>query len=94
MERLLQNTLYRPQIDRDSVIETTLGAGDLITMEGMTQKYIHHFVPYADKSPYRKPRARINLTFRDVVCHRESCKVGWDDDNAWEKSGSQWKRRK
>eukprot|EP00392_Amoebophrya_sp_AT5.2_P005278 g5287.t1 len=62
------------QVKRDRIVETTLNAGDLITMEGLMQKHTWHFVPYAN---HRKEATapRINLTFRDLVVHKKGCKL-------------------
>ncbi|CAD7934811.1 unnamed protein product [Amoebophrya sp. A25] len=57
---------------RDTIVETTLHAGDLITMEGMMQKHHLHYVPYLRSRENIRPR--INLTFRDLVVHKPNCK--------------------
>ncbi|CAD7958790.1 unnamed protein product [Amoebophrya sp. A120] len=63
---------YFSKVDRNSIVETTLHQGDLITMEGMMQKYTQHYVPYAHHRR-RETKPRINLTFRDLVVHKKSC---------------------
>ncbi|CAD7924232.1 unnamed protein product [Amoebophrya sp. A120] len=65
---------YFAHVKRDTIVETTLNAGDLITMEGMMQKYTQHYVPYAHTRK-ASTAPRINLTFRDLVVHKKNCKL-------------------
>lgn len=50
------------------VIPISLASGDLLTMEGMTQKYYQHRVPKESSSG-----PRINLTWRWVCKHQAMC---------------------
>merc|ERR1712232_1114877 len=49
--------------------EVALGNGDVMTMEGMTQKHYQHRVPPADNVV----GPRINLTWRWVLKHDDDC---------------------
>jgi len=54
-----------------SVMEIDLGHGDLMTMEGLCQKYTLHMVPRADHG--RGAGTRINVTWRWIRQHQEGC---------------------
>jgi len=59
-----------PEGDERRVQRTNLGNGDLMTMEGMTQKHYMHRVP---KEEGIGNRARINLTWRWILKHNARC---------------------
>lgn len=58
-----------PGEGEDDVHRFLLGSGDLMTMEGMTQKHMQHRVPKEDwvQGP------RINLTWRWIIKHTPQC---------------------
>lgn len=58
-----------PENGERTVRNIRLGAGDLMTMEGMTQKHYMHRVPKEDN--IQGPR--INLTWRWIVRHTAKC---------------------
>lgn len=60
-----------PEYGEEPMREIELGSGDLMTMEGMTQKYFQHRVP---KEQCEGPR--INLTWRWVLKHNPKCPAG------------------
>jgi len=57
---------------RNTVRKILLGNGDLMTMEGMTQKHFQHRVPKEGRSE----GPRINLTWRWVLKHNPRCPAG------------------
>lgn len=57
--------------EEDEVLPIILNNGDLMTMEGMTQKHLQHRVP---KENIQGPR--INLTWRWVKRHKSACPLG------------------
>jgi len=61
-----------PDDDKEQVHRFMLGSGDLMTMEGMTQKHMQHRVPKEDNVA----APRINLTWRWVVKHTPKCPAG------------------
>merc|ERR1712039_518145 len=58
-----------PEKNEKDVRRFTLGNGNLMTMEGMVQKHMQHRVPREDD--VQGPR--INLTWRWVCKHHDSC---------------------
>jgi len=60
-----------PQPGERKEMNVLLKSGDLMTMEGMTQKYFQHRVP---KEACEGPR--INLTWRWVLKHYPKCPAG------------------
>mmetsp|Transcript_88524 Transcript_88524/g.162277 ORF Transcript_88524/g.162277 Transcript_88524/m.162277 type:complete len:147 (+) Transcript_88524:3-443(+) len=58
-----------PEDNEEPVTQFLLGNGDLVTMEGMTQKHFQHRVPREEgiKEP------RINLTWRWILKHTVHC---------------------
>lgn len=61
-----------PEEGEPTVRRVQLGNGDLMTMEGMTQKHYDHRVP----KEHRSEGPRINLTFRWVKWHHPRCHAG------------------
>lgn len=61
-----------PEAGEDVVKCVRLASGDLMTMEGMTQKHMQHRVPKEDN--IQGPR--INLTWRWVLKHSPRCPAG------------------
>lgn len=60
---------------KSTIIEHDLHDGDIATMEGMFQKHIVHFVPITRPGPYSpKVSSRINITWRWILNHRQSCR--------------------
>jgi len=68
----LQNDAARLQ-DDDSVYETLLGHGDIMTMEGMFQRHYFHSIWPGDSKDFQNhpwsQGERINLTWRTIVQH-------------------------
>jgi alkylated DNA repair dioxygenase AlkB len=60
--------LRRATSDRYAPIDCRLqlNGGDLMTMEGMTQRYYHHWLP-------RTGQARLSLTWRWITAHEGKC---------------------
>merc|ERR1719499_1764172 len=58
-----------PEEGENPILGMMLGNGDLLTMEGMTQKHYQHRVP--KEGNVRGPR--INLTWRWIVKHNPQC---------------------
>ncbi|CAK0883839.1 unnamed protein product, partial [Prorocentrum cordatum] len=58
---------------RQGVVEVDLGDGDLITMEGLTQKHCSHAVPFASPQDADRQQPRINVTFRWLRVHKLNC---------------------
>jgi len=69
VKRKFELRLNWPDDDEKPVRRFMLGSGDLMTMEGMTQKHMQHRVPKEDNIN----GARINLTWRWVVKHTPKC---------------------
>lgn len=61
-----------PEAGEETVKCVRLGSGDLMTMEGMTQKHMQHRVP--KENNIQGPR--INLTWRWVLKHTPKCPAG------------------
>jgi len=61
-----------PENNEKSLRRVQLGNGDMMTMEGMTQKHFQHRVPKEDG----KDGKRINLTWRWVLKHNPRCPAG------------------
>jgi len=61
-----------PESGEEGELSLKLGPGDLMTMEGMTQKHLLHRVP--KEGAIHGPR--INLTWRWVVKHSPKCPAG------------------
>jgi len=61
-----------PEEGEKPVRSFQLGSGDLMTMEGMTQKHMMHRVPKEENVK----GSRINLTWRWVIKHTPKCPVG------------------
>merc|ERR1711959_581220 len=61
-----------PEEGEETVYQFRLGSGDLMTMEGMTQKHMQHRVPKEEH--IQGPR--VNLTWRWLVKHTPRCPVG------------------
>jgi len=70
--RRLEARLNWPQDGERPRWRVALGNGDLLTMEGMTQKHFQHRIPPEDG--VNEPR--INLTWRWVVQHAPYCPLG------------------
>lgn len=58
---------------KKGVIEVDLRDGDLLTLEGLTQKYCMHTVPRASPSDMARQQPRINVTFRWMRLHKHQC---------------------
>eukprot|EP00929_Paragymnodinium_shiwhaense_P030517 TRINITY_DN17286_c0_g1_i2.p1 TRINITY_DN17286_c0_g1~~TRINITY_DN17286_c0_g1_i2.p1 ORF type:complete len:528 (-),score=83.70 TRINITY_DN17286_c0_g1_i2:138-1721(-) len=58
---------------RQGVVELDLKDGDLLTMEGLSQKYCYHFVPFAHDADATRQQPRINVTFRWLRVHKLQC---------------------
>eukprot|EP00933_Yihiella_yeosuensis_P017932 TRINITY_DN14910_c0_g1_i2.p1 TRINITY_DN14910_c0_g1~~TRINITY_DN14910_c0_g1_i2.p1 ORF type:complete len:433 (+),score=66.93 TRINITY_DN14910_c0_g1_i2:50-1348(+) len=58
---------------RQGVVEMDLSDGDIITMEGLTQKHCSHFVPLASPWDLSRQEPRINVTFRWLRVHKLQC---------------------
>mmetsp|Transcript_105291 Transcript_105291/g.164170 ORF Transcript_105291/g.164170 Transcript_105291/m.164170 type:complete len:465 (+) Transcript_105291:84-1478(+) len=58
---------------KKGVVEVDLKDGDLVTLEGLTQKYCMHTVPRASPSDEMRQEARINVTFRWMRLHKHQC---------------------
>lgn len=56
--------IFRQKSNRQNKIEMSLSNGDLLIMQGTTQKYWHHQVPKTRPKNPDVVKARINLTFR------------------------------
>lgn len=70
--------------DPDHGVRVRLEDGDILTMEGLCQKHFRHCLP-------REPgvlEPRINLTWRWVVLHEESCPLHVAEDSTWADSDS------
>jgi len=61
-----------PEVGEKCVRQIVLNSGDLMTMEGMTQRHFQHRVP---KECYSEG-PRINLTWRWVLKHNPRCPAG------------------
>mmetsp|Transcript_78854 Transcript_78854/g.203118 ORF Transcript_78854/g.203118 Transcript_78854/m.203118 type:complete len:130 (-) Transcript_78854:66-455(-) len=61
-----------PEEGEKAVKRIMLGSGDLMTMEGMTQKHFQHRVPKEACAA----GARINLTWRWILKHNPQCPAG------------------
>mmetsp|Transcript_26447 Transcript_26447/g.47727 ORF Transcript_26447/g.47727 Transcript_26447/m.47727 type:complete len:653 (+) Transcript_26447:88-2046(+) len=70
--RKFELRLNWPEDGEKPVRRISLGSGDLLTMEGMTQKHFQHRVPREDNVT----EPRINLTWRWVKKHVPRCPVG------------------
>merc|ERR1740121_138556 len=70
-KRTFELRLNFPEEGEHGFWRVPLGSGDLLTMEGMTQKHFQHRVPREEN--VRAPR--INLTWRHVLKHAPSCPV-------------------
>merc|ERR1719440_1728372 len=68
--RKFELRLNWPEDGEKPVRRMMLGSGDLMTMEGMTQKHFQHRVPREDNVEIRP---RINLTWRWVLKHYAKC---------------------
>jgi len=69
--RKFELRLNWPEDGEKPVRRISLGSGDLLTMEGMTQKHFQHRVPREDNVT----EPRINLTWRWVKKHVPRCPV-------------------
>merc|ERR1711879_289281 len=69
--RRFELRLNWPEDQEQTFWRMVLGDGDLLTMEGMTQKHFQHRVPREEG--IRQPR--INLTWRWVCKHMPRCPV-------------------
>eukprot|EP00928_Gymnodinium_smaydae_P098914 TRINITY_DN9309_c0_g2_i1.p1 TRINITY_DN9309_c0_g2~~TRINITY_DN9309_c0_g2_i1.p1 ORF type:complete len:464 (+),score=23.72 TRINITY_DN9309_c0_g2_i1:56-1447(+) len=58
---------------RKGVVEVDLHHGDIITMEGLTQKHYSHVVPIAGQWDVSRQQPRINVTFRWLRVHKLQC---------------------
>jgi len=67
--RKFQLRLNFPDEDERDMYNLVLGNGDIMTMEGMTQKHYQHRVPKEDK----ENEPRINLTWRWILRHSAKC---------------------
>lgn len=72
VERRFEMRLNWPEEKEQGIRRVRLGNGDILTMEGMTQKHFQHRVPREEnvKAP------RINLTWRYVLKHDPRCPAG------------------
>jgi len=68
-KRRFELRLNWPEDGEDRYKRIMLGGGDLMTMEGMTQRHFQHRVPKEDHSE----GPRINLTWRWVLKHNPRC---------------------
>lgn len=69
--RKFELRLNWPEEEEAQITRLTLRGGDLLTMEGMTQKHFQHRVP---REGTKEPR--INLTWRWVKKHLPGCPSG------------------
>lgn len=70
--RKFELRLNWPEEGERRVQRMVLGSGDLMTMEGMTQKHLQHRVPRENNVEDQ----RINLTWRWIVRHTPKCPRG------------------
>merc|ERR1719171_772285 len=66
--RTFEIRVNHPEDGERPLIKTKLRSGDLLTMEGMLQKYYQHRIP---KEAAQGPR--INLTWRWIKKHASNC---------------------
>jgi alkylated DNA repair dioxygenase AlkB len=67
--RKFELRLNWPESGEQSIFKLRLNNGDLMTMEGMTQKHMQHRIPKEDCVT----EPRINLTWRWVLKHSPRC---------------------
>lgn len=71
----MQHPFGKPSIYRESLKAVSLNPGDLLTMNGLFQKYYSHQLTKG-RSSHQQPlptHKRINLTWRYIVQHKPYC---------------------
>lgn len=62
----------RTKESQSPLCKLSLSSGDILTMEGLTQKYYEHRIPKGGKLT----RLRVNLTWRWIIAHEHKCGFG------------------
>ena len=70
-----QESRNLPENPDTPVAQPLLLHGDLITMEGFTQKYYYHRIPYDPQVPLTNDPnlLRVNITWRWIKQHHQTC---------------------